>query len=158
MCELLSLAKKDYQGFVIMKKSDDESVISLCCYLLQQAIEKVLKCGIELKGKKFEWTHDIGDLYDTFKSAGWGEIPGLGMIQDTLTLWESKSRYKADFKADLNVMQQAVDVYLISEKMIINYLRGEGTLINESKRYVVEKLINPSTLESLDKMISSESE
>ena len=57
MCLLLEKARKDYDTAVYMQKINDEYYLDICCYHMEQAIEKVLKCSVELRGKKFSYTH-----------------------------------------------------------------------------------------------------
>lgn len=50
MCLLLEKARKDYDTVICMQKVNDELYLDICCYHIQQAIEKVIKCSIELNG------------------------------------------------------------------------------------------------------------
>lgn len=138
MCDLLVLAKKAYRSFCILKKEDDEALISVCCYLLQQAVEKCLKCAVELKGGKQPWGHDIDELYQKYIESGWESIPELAELADTLTIWEDKSRYNVNFGADINKMQKAVDVYLRLEEVIVLELQQLGKSVEVSAPYKVQ--------------------
>lgn len=63
-----------------MQKVNDEMYLDVCCYHTQQAIEKLLKCSIELKGVNYEFTHSITKLYSQYVSAGWDEIEILELM------------------------------------------------------------------------------
>lgn len=60
---------------------------------LQQAVEKSLKAIILYNGESPAFTHDIDKLAEHCKKLGETFSDNLEHIADSLTLWESKSRY-----------------------------------------------------------------
>lgn len=94
-----------------MQKVNDEMYLDVCCYHTQQAIEKLLKCSIELKGVNYEFTHSITKLYSQYVSAGWDEIEILELMAGTITDWEASSRYKESFVATVKQLNTAKGLY-----------------------------------------------
>lgn len=94
-----------------MQKVNDEMYLDVCCYHTQQAIEKLLKCSIELKGVNYEFTHSITKLYSQYVSAGLDEIEILELMAGTITDWEASSRYKESFVATVKQLNTAKGLY-----------------------------------------------
>lgn len=122
MCLLLEKARKDYDTVINMRAVNDELYLDICCYHIQQAIEKVLKCAIELKGVEYPFTHSISSLYKTYTDAGWPEMRDLRMMAGTLTDWESSSHYKDSFTATLSQLDDATGIYNELENSLLQYL------------------------------------
>lgn len=111
MCLLIEKAQKDMDVVNTMQKVNDEMYLDVCCYHTQQAIEKLLKCSIELKGVNYEFTHSITKLYSQYVSAGWDEIEILELMAGTITDWEASSRYKESFVATVKQLNTAKGLY-----------------------------------------------
>lgn len=111
MCLLIEKAQKDMDVVNTMQKVNDEMYLDVCCYHTQQAIEKLLKCSIELKGANYEFTHSITKLYSQYVSAGWDEIEILELMAGTITDWEASSRYKESFVATVKQLNTAKGLY-----------------------------------------------
>lgn len=111
MCLLIEKAQKDMDVVNTMQKVNDEMYLDVCCYHAQQAIEKLLKCSIELKGVNYEFTHSITKLYSQYVSAGWDEIEILELMAGTITDWEASSRYKESFVATVKQLNTAKGLY-----------------------------------------------
>lgn len=122
MCLLLEKARKDYDTVICMQKVNDELYLDICCYHIQQAIEKVLKCSIELKGFRYSYEHSISKLYGEYINAGWPEYKDLRMMAGTLTDWESSARYKDSFAATISQLADALEIYKELEKRLVIYL------------------------------------
>lgn len=122
MCLLLEKARKDYDTVICMQKVNDELYLDICCYHIQQAIEKVLKCSIELKGFRYSYEHSISKLYGDYVNAGWPEYKDLRMMADTLTDWESSAEYKDSFAATISQLADALEIYRELEKRLVLYL------------------------------------
>lgn len=125
MCLLLEKARKDYDTAVYMQKLNDEYYLDICCYHIEQAIEKVLKCSIELRGKKFSYTHVLAKTYEEYVSAGWPELKDLRLMTGTLTDWEAGARYKDSFAATVSQLNDAMEIYKELEKRLVDYLKSE---------------------------------
>lgn len=94
MIELLNRAEEDYK---ICKQLEpclpDEFAVRGCVYHIQQANEKVLKAYLCVNGIQPPFSHDIGRLVGMAEQENL-EIPmETRRVANTLTLWESKSRY-----------------------------------------------------------------
>ena len=75
----------------------DEWAVSDACYHLQQLVENELKAIILLKGENPSYTHDISDLAIHCKNLGVEFDDDFWRIADTITLWETKTRYGGKF-------------------------------------------------------------
>ncbi len=124
MCVLLEKARKDYDVVKTMSGINDELYLDVCCYHIQQAIEKVLKCSIEMKGCHFSFGHNISKTYMEYCQAGWQELRDLELMAGTITDWEAGSRYKESFYATLGQLQTAIEIYEILEQRLVNYLEN----------------------------------
>lgn len=122
MCLLLEKARKDYDTAIYMQKVNDELYLGICCFHIQQAIEKVLKCSIELKGFRYPYEHSISKLYGVYINAGWPEYKDLRMMAGTLTDWESSAGYKDSFAATISQLADALEIYNELEKRLVIYL------------------------------------
>lgn len=125
--ELIQLAEKDFIASRRVASDEDEQFFSLRCYFLQQSVEKLLKCGITIRGSRYSKSHDIRDLYRACLDLGWAEVEGLETLQDTLTLWESKSRYNINFVAELKDIKLAEKVYIRLKEQLLSYVDKEFT-------------------------------
>lgn len=125
MCVLLEKARKDYDVVQAMQKINDEMYLDICCYHIQQAIEKLLKCSIELTGNRYAFTHDISKHYADYVNAGWESLDTLELMSGTLTDWEASSRYKESFFATTKQLNIAISIYLELEKRLVNYLQHD---------------------------------
>ncbi len=63
---------------------------------VQQAIEKWLKAMIAWKGRKYPFTHDIGELLDFAEKTGLTKPDAVdGDLAETLTDYAEKERYES---------------------------------------------------------------
>lgn len=91
---LMNLADCDYKACVYNEQFlPDEFAVRIVTYHLQQAIKKSLKAIIMFNGGHPSFTHDIDKLVNHAISLGEHFVTNTDEITDTLTLWESKSRY-----------------------------------------------------------------
>lgn len=130
MCLLLEKARKDYNVVCLVQKNNDESYLDVCCYHVQQAIEKVLKCSIEMRGMRYSFVHAIAPLYEQYVQAGWEELRDLELMAGTLTEWESGSRYKESFFATAKQLEYAKEIYLVLEKRLMDFLKKDVSEIS----------------------------
>lgn len=92
--DLIKIAECDYMACKAMEEHfPDEFAVRTALYHLQQAVEKLLKAVIIYNGEHPAYTHDIGKLAEHCKELGENFSDNLEDISDSLTLWESKSRY-----------------------------------------------------------------
>lgn len=124
MCILLEKAKKDFDVVKTMQAVDDELYLDICCYHTEQAIEKILKCSIEMRGNSYHFTHNISVLYDDYIASGWQNIDILELMAGTITDWEASSRYKDSFYATKKQLAQALKIYQQLEERLLNYLES----------------------------------
>lgn len=126
MCLLMEKAQKDMDVVNTMQKINDELYLDVCCYHTQQAIEKLLKCSIELKGVAYELTNSITKLYTQYVSVGWDEIEMLELMSGTLTDWEASSGYKESFVATVKQLEAAKGLYEILFNRLREYLNNSA--------------------------------
>lgn len=123
MCLLLEKARKDYDTAVYMQKLNDKYYLDICCYHIEQAIEKVMKCSIELRGNKFSYTYVLAKTYEEYVSAGWPELKDLRLMTGTLTDWEAGATYKDSFTATVSQLDDAMEIYKELEKRLVEFLK-----------------------------------
>ena len=88
------LSLRDYRVCQLLERSlPDEAAASACAYFIQQAVEKALKGIILLHGETPEFTHDIRKLTERCTKVGIQVPDEFDDIVDSLTLWESRTRY-----------------------------------------------------------------
>ena len=106
----------------------DEDFMDIACYHTEQAIEKLLKFIIELSGEEYPKTHDITRLCAVIEKAKIVTLPdNLIMMSETLTLWESTSRYRDIFKATVRQLE-------IAEKIFEELLSTIEYLISDTEK------------------------
>lgn len=104
----LDMSKRSYQwaeeNFKL--KDEDESILNLVGYLLQQSCELCLKYVLEINGVHFPKTNDIRVLLHTYEDYnldyGINEelFNDLLLRADMLTKFYIKNKYEKDFLAD----------------------------------------------------------
>ena len=82
------MAKKNFQ-FI----REDDVYINLTGYLLQQSVELALKHILEINSIRYPKTHDIYTLIDLLPEDIRTIASGIEPCADTITTWESKTRY-----------------------------------------------------------------
>lgn len=125
MCtDFLRYAKGDYQLVCLTENNYEiENWAGMCCYHLQQAIEKVLKYCIGHLGGVYNHTHNLSRLYSQYLDLGGSEIPNMSMYSNVITSWEANSRYEGD---GVNITQTDLNI----AKAIYQDLRNVAEEIN----------------------------
>ncbi len=118
--DLIKIAECDYMACKAMEEHfPDEFAVRTALYHLQQAVEKLLKAVIIYNGEYPAFTHDIGKLADHCKALGESFSDNLDDISDSLTLWESKSRYDPYISFSKRKYDKAKNIYdEIHEKLV----------------------------------------
>lgn len=92
--DCLILANRDYKTCILTEqKFPDEYAVTAATYHIQQAIEKTLKGLILINGGQPEFTHNINKLIQHCNNLGIEITEELDDISETLTIWETSSRY-----------------------------------------------------------------
>lgn len=91
--DFLILSERDMKSCTLFEAEfPDEYAVSTAMYHMEQAIEKQLKALLLLNGEEPPCTNDIRRLMQ--KCAEFTVLPAeLDIVADSLTLWESKTRY-----------------------------------------------------------------
>lgn len=107
----------------------DEMYLNHIAYLLQQTVEKTLKGFLDFVGVTIPITHDIEKLCKMSDNNG-SSIKLTKWIKDnsdTITRWESDTRYNFDYAVELNKLiigfeeiQKFLDINRISRKQLLN--------------------------------------
>lgn len=84
----LTVAKEMYHLY-----PDDNGIVNLVAYHLQQAIELALKHFCETHGIKYDRTHDIGDLCSKLPDEYYDLFSEIDIYASKITQMESKTRY-----------------------------------------------------------------
>jgi HEPN domain-containing protein len=96
----------------------DEAAARAASYHVQQAVEKLLKAYILFYGEEPPYRHDISELCGICVNLG-AELPNeINEIADTLTLWESKTRYDPYVSFSVEKYKKACAAYDILYKKI----------------------------------------
>lgn len=120
--DLIKIAECDYKTCLAIENCfPDEFAVRTAAYHLQQAVEKILKAIILFNGETPAFTHDITRLSEHCRNLGVNITQELGDISDTLTLWETKSRYDPY----IVFSQKKYDKAKLSYNQLSQYLKNE---------------------------------
>lgn len=110
--DLIKLSEYDFLSCKAMEEHfPDEFAVRAALYHLQQAVERLLKATILFNGEHPEFTHDIDKLAEHCKTFGNNYSEDLDLIADSLTMWESKSRYDPYISFSAKKYEMAKKVY-----------------------------------------------
>ena len=98
----LNVAKKLYS-----MKDDDDRMLNIVAYHLQQFFELFLKHGLELSGVKYPKTHDIMSLLELMPE---GKFDILLPWCGTITEMESKTRYVKNYRMSQRIIEQLLPI------------------------------------------------
>lgn len=103
---LLDIAIMNFNvaGELHQKKTDDPIRLNIIGYHLQQATELALKHLLEMEGKNYPRTHDIGDLIGLLNDSE--NLDSIELLSSKITEMESKTRYDKDFSASIRVIEK----------------------------------------------------
>ena len=107
---LLDRAKLNYKmaeknfDFIL----EDDVYLNLVGYLLQQSLELALKHLLEINGIKYPKTHSIRDLIEMLPEGY--STSDIEVISDTVTSWESKTRYIKNFRLSKRQLEEGFEV------------------------------------------------
>ena len=120
--DLIKIAECDYMACKAMEQHfPDEFAVRTALYHLQQSVEKLLKATIMYNGEYPAFTHDIEKLVEHCKRLGVTFSDELEDVSDSLTLWESKSRYDPYISFSKKKYDKAKDFYEeIHDKLMQN--------------------------------------
>ena len=109
---LLERSREDLDVAELLWKTqtDDEIFLNTIGYHLQQSVEKLLKWRLEEEGIPFPRTHDIDILVNEFqvKETDWQPPEWLEAMADTITNWESRSRYPSSYLMRVDKIRKVI--------------------------------------------------
>ena len=105
----------------------DDNFLNVAGFYLQQATELGLKYLIELEGERAPQTHDIELLCKRVPEDAEYLVRYLKRYADTLSKWESKSRYVTNYRADKDQLEELFPVVTKFLESITEYV-GDITL------------------------------
>lgn len=106
---MLDIAKRHRRSIALLLSDSDDGVLQDAAYLTQQLVEKLLKYTYECLGTRYPFGHNISDLLATLPVEQ-TVIPEELYVRlldhaDVLTLWESKTRYPANYIAVRKIVE-----------------------------------------------------
>lgn len=126
------LAERDYKVCCKLEEDfPDEYALSGVLYHIGQAIEKQLKALALLYGETPDFTHNITKLTDRCHRLGIELPEELDDIADSLTLWESKSRYDPFILFTNKKYEKAKDVFADLKELLQNSLDSISDEVEE---------------------------
>ena len=107
---LYDIAKANYASAVHLyrHKTDDEILLNIVGYHLQQTVELALKHCLEMEGKAYPKTHDISDLLAHFSEAA--DWEALELLAPKITELEARTRDDKDFSANVKIIERVFAV------------------------------------------------
>lgn len=107
---LLDIAKVNLKtaNCVLEKKTDDELMLNVAAYHLQQATELAIKHILETNSIKYPKTHDISDLLDLVPDDV-NYFDDIYDLADTITVMESKTRYLKNYLSSEKKVMKVLD-------------------------------------------------
>lgn len=105
---LINRALADIRVAELLVKSSDEYDMDVAAYHLQQAVEKILKQYLELRGIQYSKSHNIELLSEQCDDKNITAI--LGGKEFMLTSWEAGSRYAGNFKVAQNQLINSLEL------------------------------------------------
>lgn len=120
-----NLAERDYTLCLKVEVDfPDEYAVSGAAYHIQQAVEKLLKAILMVYGEQPEFTHNVAKLSEKCKQNNIALPQNLEDIADTLTLWESTSRYDPYVSFSKKKYETAKEVYVKLKEQLEIVLQG----------------------------------
>lgn len=135
MSELLEKSRKRLIMAKIaynLEEYSNDYMYDIICFDLQQSIEMSLKFVLEITANKNVRTHDITILLESVEKIDFKftEKELLFNMSDTLTVWETKSRYKDGFKTTKYNIDRAIRLAESMIEDIENYIKEQGAKNN----------------------------
>lgn len=110
---LLDKARTNYHtcNILLERATDDEELLNIVGYHLQQTVELALKFLLEINGAEYPKVHDIGQLINIARNhniALDGSDDYIEDHADMFTTWEVKTRYILNYSLNLQSIQKAM--------------------------------------------------
>ena len=125
--------------------SDDDAYTDACCYCLQQSIELSLKYLVEINGESFAENHDLRANLNKLDRIGIA-VPDKELLRSmasTLYSWETESRYRDDFIALTEDIENAMAI--ADELISFADVLVSQVAISEEQEYPEGNLTLPSS-------------
>ncbi|MEA1975175.1 MAG: HEPN domain-containing protein [Bacillota bacterium] len=109
---LLEIAKRDLIMIrsVMVDFSGDDILLNLVAYHCQQAIEKICKYSISLKGKRYLRTHRVQDLLELMDEFEISYPKDLEMLAPSISVWATEARYNSNKCANLKIVKKVIKI------------------------------------------------
>lgn len=101
---------------------NDEMITDQAAYHVQQGIEKALKYQTEMLGIEYRRTHNLVGLIADLENNGFKVSDNLKNKAFIISDWEASSRYKDDFFAVKQDIEEAMNLYEELKTQILNNL------------------------------------
>lgn len=135
--DFIIVSDRDYNHCLYDEKTfPDEFAVSGAMYHIEQAVEKQLKALLLLAGTEPPFIHDITRLNNMCKQVGYDMPSQLENISDTLTVWESKTRYDPFIDFSAEKYNAAKEVYVSLAAMTESIL--DQVILTETDEIIPE--------------------
>lgn len=104
---------------------NDEMITDQAAYHVQQGIEKALKYQTEMMGIEYKKTHNLIGLINDLEKNGFKVSDTLKSKAFLISDWEASSRYKDDFSAVKQDIEDAIVIYEeLKNQILVNLERN----------------------------------
>lgn len=117
--------------FQLGNSSGEDEFMDLAAFSAQQALEFLLKSIIEEVKGSYKKTHEIGVIYEEFKSCcniSFSRESELLGMSDTITKWESELRYGSGIISTVGLINRCLDITECLDKEWLTYRSSRDEL------------------------------
>ena len=128
---LLDIAKRNFEvaKSIYEKYSNDDGMLNIVAYHLQQCIELGLKHVLETHGVSYPVTHDIQQLINLLPPDWLPMFDKIEEFSDTISTMEAKTRYSKGYRTSSRNLTKVCNLALLMIEDIENMEAKEQEMI-----------------------------
>ena len=128
---LLDIAKRNFEvaKSIYEKYSNDDGMLNIVAYHLQQCIELGLKHVLETHGVSYPGTHDIQQLINLLPSDWLPVFDKIEESADTISAMEAKTRYSKGYRTSSRNLTKVCNLALLMVEEIESMEAKEQEMI-----------------------------